>query len=133
MFYSLLRDWASSSVIWPPPRTLLIPSDGWKWIKNNNKLSAFFLKNGKNISRRRKATWWERAAEDDEWSGGGVSDQESRSAVEVWGFLTGVLLSIFLSNCFFFWKKKLFSSDLSFWAMSLYHLNISTNIFVIFV
>lgn len=27
--YFLLRDWASSSVIWPPNSTLLIPSDGW--------------------------------------------------------------------------------------------------------
>jgi len=42
-------------------------------------------------------TWWERVAE--EGGGGesliGVSDQTSRSAVEVCGFLTGVFLSIF--------------------------------------
>lgn len=45
----------------------------------------------------KKRTWWERVAEAVEWSGGGGgdSDQESRSAVEVWGFLTGVFLSIF--------------------------------------
>lgn len=47
----------------------------------------------------RVPTWWERteervAEEGAGESAGGVSDQVSRSAVEVCGFLTGVLLSI---------------------------------------
>lgn len=46
---------------------------------------------------RKNETWCERRAgreaEGGE-SGGGISDQVSRSAVEVWGFLTGVAFSI---------------------------------------
>lgn len=95
IFYSLLSDWASSSVIWPPPRILLIPSDGWKWKKKEEKTSASLYRKRKWEHLLKKRTWWERAAEGVEWwGGGGVSDQESRSAVEVWGFLTGVFLSI---------------------------------------
>jgi hypothetical protein len=46
------------------------------------------------------STWWERVAEREAAeatageSAGGFSDQVSRSAVDVCGFLTGVLLSI---------------------------------------
>jgi len=47
--------------------------------------------------RNGASTWWERTAEreaEEGESGGGTSDQVSRSAVDVCGFLTGVLLSI---------------------------------------
>lgn len=106
----------SSSVTWPPNTTFLIPSDGWnsteypqfKKIKTQKKKSNFFQfptnPTKKNDWKPKGVytvddshTWWERGAEEAGAgeSDGGVSDQVSRSAVEVWGFLTGVLLSIF--------------------------------------
>lgn len=52
-------------------------------------------------------TWWDRTAEEREAeegeSDGGASDQVSRSAVDVCGFLTGVVLSIFV---FFFFSER---------------------------
>lgn len=56
--------------------------------------------NPKPTRKQRRITWWGRALGREEPDPGrpesraGVSDQVSRSAVEVWGFLTGVLLSI---------------------------------------
>lgn len=108
MFYSLLRDWASSSVIWPPPRTLLIPSDGWKWTKTNNKLSAFFKK-------------MERTFQGEEMQPGEnerrkmMSDQEeefqTRKADRRWrceGFSLACFSPSFFLTVFFFWKKSFF-------------------------
>ena len=97
LFYVFNRLWASSSVSWPPWRTLLILSDGWEckqihtqWVNVNKPNSTFFT-----WERERVGTWWERAPETVAGdSDGGTSDQVSRSAVDVWGFLTGVFLSI---------------------------------------
>ena len=97
LFYVFNRLWASSSVSWPPWRTLLILSDGWEckqihtqWVNVNKPNSTFFT-----WEREKVGTWWERAPETVAGdSDGGTSDQVSRSAVDVWGFLTGVFLSI---------------------------------------
>lgn len=88
----------SSSVTCPPNTTLLIPSDGW----NYSHLNPIIISpnNGRKKWKTKKVTWWERTAERvaAEESAGGVSDHVSRSAVDVWGFLTGVLLSIIVSS-----------------------------------
>jgi hypothetical protein len=56
------------------------------------------MKGDKRKKLKVEATWWGRVEREAEptagESGGGVSDHVSRSAVEVCGFLTGVLLSI---------------------------------------
>lgn len=122
--YFLLRDWASSSVIWPPNSTLLTPSDGWDRIHQSIKKLKLHSnwRNDAAMSITIVSTWWERGAETGgcEESEEGASGHVRRSEVDTCDFLTGVAIWVLLTESVNYWESFRFcllSSARVFWEM----------------
>lgn len=107
--YFLLRDWASSSVIWPPNSTLLTPSDGWDKIHQSIKKLKLHSnwRNDAAMSITIVSTWWERGAEAGgcEESEEGASGHVRRSEVDTCDFLTGVAIWVLLRESVNYWES----------------------------